>query len=207
MMKRKFIHIVWIFSLPAMIWSTQDSNMLVDNFDGNEPRIGRTWVINSDKNKLGTKVNPFGIEKTSAKSETGNHGHFYGHVGRNMDPWPFALVELSINQNGPNDLSAFKAIRFYAKGDGKTYRVSLGRKAAKDHCHFQYSFTTNKDWTVFVCPLDEFAQPEWGVQIEKGFKDVISVRFEAPSGGDDEDFDLHFDDVEFLTTIPVLKKE
>ena len=195
-----------VLALPALIWGAEGANLSVDNFDGSST-IGTTWEIYFDKNNLGTKVNPFGFENGSAKSDKGKHGHFSGHLGRNMDPWPYAVAELTVDQNGPKDLSAYKAIRFHAKGDGKTYRVGLGRNAVTDHCQFQYSFTAPKEWTVIVCPLDKFAQPDWGKQIERSFKDVTTVRFEAPAEGDDVDFDLSFDDIEFVTTLPAVKKE
>ena len=206
MKNRVIISFLPMFALPALIWGAEDAKLLVDNFDGNTT-TGTTWEIFFDKNNLGTKVNPFGFETESAKSDKGKHGHFFGHLGRNMEPWPYAVAELKVDQNGPKDLSAYKAIRFHAKGDGKTYRVGLGRNAVTDHCQFQYSFTAPKEWTVIVCPLDKFAQPDWGQQIERSFKDVTTVRFEAPAEGDDVDFDLSFDDVEFIAILPAVKKD
>ena len=206
MKKGLLVPMLCLLALPALIWASEDASLLVDNFDGGGPKFGKTWEIHFDMNKLGTKVNPFGIEKGSAKSDKGQHGHFFGHLGRNAEPWPYAMVELAFDQDGPKDLSAFKAIRFHAKGNGKTYRVGLGRKAVTDYCHFQFAFTAPKEWTLIVCPLDEFAQPDWGKPIERGFKDVISVRFEAPAGGDDEDLDLRLDDIEFITKVPAAKK-
>ena len=206
MKNQLLIPLLSLFAFPALVWAAEDANLSVDNFDGSSA-IGATWEIYFDSNNLGTKLNPFGFEKGSAKSDKGKHGHFYGHLGRNVDPWPYALVELPLSQEGPKDLSTFKAIRFHAKGDGKTYRVGLGRDAVKDHCQFQHPFTAPKEWTVIVCPLDKFAQPEWGKQIEKSFKDVTTVRFEAPAEGDDVDFDLRIDDVEFVTALPAAKKE
>jgi Carbohydrate binding domain (family 11) len=207
MNKRKLIPLLSMLAFPALIRAAQDSDLLVDDFNGGGPKIGKTWEIHCDSRNLGTKVNPFGIEKGSARSDKGEHGHFSGHLGRKMYPWPYALVELAFSNDGPKDLSAFKAVRFYAKGNGKTYRVGLGRNAVTDHCHFEHSFTAPKEWTLIVCPLDEFVQPDWGIQIAKGFKDVISLRFEAPAGGDDEELDLHVDDVQFVNVVQAVKKE
>ena len=128
-------------------------------------------------------------------------------MGKNKDPWPWALVELSWSDNGPKDMSSYTGLRFYAKGDGKKYRVRLGRAAVEDYCHFEYTFVAPKEWTLITAPLKEFTQPKWGKQIPRGFKDVTSVGFQALAPGDDENFDLRFTEVEFVTAAPAKKNK
>jgi Complex I intermediate-associated protein 30 (CIA30) len=147
--------------LPGIIWAVQDTNsLIIDEFEGNGPKLGRLWEVSFDKKDLGTKVNPFVIEKSGSPKSPKGHGHFSGHVGKLMEPWPYALVQLDFQKDGPKDLSVYKTIQFYAKGDGKQYRVSLGRKAITDYCYYEHEFTAPKDWTLVVCKLDDFTQPD-----------------------------------------------
>jgi hypothetical protein len=192
--------------IPGLISAGDEKVLLVDNFDGDGPKLGNSWETYADDNKLGTKLNPFVMEKGGSPKSGKGHAHFSGHMGKFKDPWPWALVELDFGADGPKDLSGYNSLRFYAKGDGKKYRVRLGRAAVEDYCHFEYAFVAPKEWTLITCAMDQFAQPKWGKQIAKGFKDVTSIGFMALAPGNDESFDLRFDDVEFVTGTPANKK-
>ena len=96
----------------------------------------------------------------------------------------------------PVDLSAYKAIRFYTKGDGKSHSVALNKASVTDYCDYSASFVSPADWTQVTIPFANFAQPNWGKQVEKKFNDVVKLSF-AP-GTPDSDFDFKIDDVEFL---------
>jgi Complex I intermediate-associated protein 30 (CIA30) len=192
------ILLISLTAFPALVWAGDEKTLAVESFDGNGPKLGTEWLTYLDENKLGTKVNPFAIVKDGSPKGSKGHGHFSGHMGKSKDPWPWAVLDLGFGDNGPKDLSAYTHLRFYAKGDGKKYRVRLGRDAVKDYCDFEYTFVAPKKWTSINAPLAEFTQPKWGKQIPRGFKDVNKIGFIALAPGDDEDFELRFTDVEFV---------
>ena len=180
-------------------WIPKNGVLLVDDFDGTGPKLGNVWETNCDNTNLGTKVNPFVIAKEASPKSAKGHGHFSGHMGKHKDPWPWVHLSLSFIrlENAPKDLSAYTALRFYAKGDGKKYRVFLGRKAVTDNGGFGYTFSAPREWTLITAPLSEFVQPAWGKPVPRGFKDATRIGF-LPEDGDDEDFELRFTQVEFI---------
>lgn len=190
--------VVLLAATPWLAWAGGAKTLLVEPFDGNGPKLGTSWESYIDDNKLGTKINPFALVKDGSPKGSKGHGHFSGHMGKHKAPYSWAVLDLAFNDDGPKDVSAYKFLRFQAKGDGKKYRVRLGRQAVEDYCDFEYTFIAPKEWTVISAPLAEFAQPSWGKQVAKGFKDVTKVGFLALAPGDDEDFTLRFTDIEFI---------
>jgi hypothetical protein len=174
----------------------------VEAFDGAGPKLGMDWQTYHDEHNLGTKVKPFVIVKDGSPKGSKGHGHFAGHMGKSKDPWPWAGVDLAFGDDAPKDLSAYTHLRFWAKGDGKKYRVRLGRDAVTDYCDFEYAFVAPKEWTPITAPLAEFTQPKWGKQVPRGFKDVKMLGFLALAPGDDEDFELRFTDLAFVSQPP-----
>jgi hypothetical protein len=187
-----------LIALPALSQAGDEKVLRVESFDGAGPKLGRAWETYIDENNLGTKINPFVILKEGSPKSSKGHGRFSGHIGKNQKPWPWAALDLAFGDDGPKDLSGYKSLRFYAKGDGKKHRVRLGRTAVEDYCDFEYTFVAPKEWTRITAPLGEFTQPKWGKQIPRGFKDVNKIGFLALAPGDDEDFDLRFTDVELV---------
>lgn len=192
-------------AIPGLAWAGGDKGFPVEKFDGTGPKLGNSWETYHDGNNLGTKVNPFAVVKEGNPKGSKGHGHFSGHVGKNKEPWPWAVLDLAFADD-PKDLSDYTSLRFYAKGDGKKYRVRLGRVAVEDYCDFEYTFVAPKEWTLITAPLDKFVQPKWGKQVARGFKDVNRIGFLALAPGDDEDFELRFTEVEFVTAVPAKKK-
>ena len=185
-------------TLPGFVAAGGEKVLLVDKVDGSGPKLGTGWETYIDENNLGTKINPFTLETTGNPQGAKGHGHFSGHVGKNKAPWPWAVVDLGFGDDAPKDLSAYKSLRFWAKGDGKKHRVRIGRVAIEDYCDYEQVFVAPKEWTRVMLPLAEFAQPKWGKQVERGYKDVNKVGFVALNSGDDEDFQLRFAEIEFV---------
>jgi RHS repeat-associated protein len=71
----------------------------------------------------------------------------------------------TLNPNGrPIDISQYQALTFFAKGDGKSYRVSIetesvGQLNSADF--HQFVFTTSPEGRQFVIPLASFSQQGW----------------------------------------------
>lgn len=178
----------------------------IDSFDADAPKLGRSWETYMDENNLGTKVDPFTVEKEGSPKGFKGHGKFSGHMGQSKDPWPWAVLDLALEDDGPKDLSSYKALRFWARGDGKKHRVRIGRGAITDYCYPEMAFVAPKEWTLVTLPLADFKQPDWGKQVAAGFKDVTMVGFAALAPGDDEDFELRFTGIEFITELPARDK-
>ena len=141
-----------------------EKTLTVERFDGASPKGGMGWKVYLDANNLGTKVKPFVIDKDGSPTGFNGHGHFSGFLGKATakGPWPWAVLELSLRDNGPQDLSVYNALRFHAKGDGKKYRVRLDRIAVTDNCHFECTFVVPREWTLLTVPFSQLKQPTWG---------------------------------------------
>jgi hypothetical protein len=100
--------------------------------------------------------------------------------------------------NGAVDLSAYKSVEFWVKGDGKTYAAVLGRVAVQDSCNFRKEFKSPTEWTKMSLKLSDFAQPAWGKQLPFKLSDVLSISFIPAATFSDEDFNLWVDDVTFV---------
>ncbi len=191
--------LVLAIALPAGAYAADEKVWLLDDFESTAPKTGSKWETHFDNNKLGTTLTPkpFVVAKDGSPKSPKGHAHISGHLGKDMEPWPFAFLRLYLNaKSTPVDLSGAKSLRFYTKGDGRTYSVQLVRASIKDYAHFEYRFEAPKEWTLITIPFDKFTQPDWGQQVEKEFKDVTAVKFNAATR--DADFDLHLDDVELV---------
>lgn len=124
-----------------------------------------------------------------------------GSVG--SDGW--VGVARTLNPNDlPVDVSQYQALTFFAKGDGKSYRVNLEtasvRNAGSADFH-QFVFTATPEWKQFVIPLAVLAQQGWDANKMVPFtgKDVISVAWMAISAPH-ESINLSLDRVGFFNS-------
>jgi len=153
---------------------------LLDDFEGGGvSKIKTGWYAGCDTNNLGTTLvpQPFKVTPGGCPLSPANSGHIQGHYGKNQAPWPWA--QLSLDLKSPKagvDISGYKAIWFYAKGDNKNYKITLVRDAVTDYADFAAVFLAKKDWTLRQIELKDFAQPnDWGKKIPASWKDVSQV--------------------------------
>jgi hypothetical protein len=107
------------------------------------------------------------------------------------------VAEVAFSERqAPTDLTGYKALRFWVKGDGTTHTVKMHRMAVKDHAFPMASFATTSTWTQVTLPLADFAQPAWAQQVAGGLSDVHLVVF-AP-GADKSAFDFSIDQLELV---------
>jgi hypothetical protein len=193
---------IWFWLLAFMVSGqlfAGDSLWKIDDFDGMQTGTGTGWWTGCDNNKLGTTLAPlpFAVEKGGSPSSPKACAHIKGHYGKNQAPWPYAQLSIALDpSNGPKDLKAFKGIQFYAKGDGKNYKVVIQKDSVKDYADYEYLFTAGKDWTLVTISFNQFSQPSWGKPVPPGFSDATVLKF-CPSVND-ADFDLYIDDVAFV---------
>lgn len=129
----------------------------VSDFDTGKPTttFGSGWVVTTDqmaggKSKGEMKVVPGGANGTAGALEitgTLDAGLAWGWSGVMFMPGatPMAAV----------DLSAKHEIRFWTKGDGKTYAVMLFAKSRGQHPSVR-TFTAPAEWTEVVMPISAF---------------------------------------------------
>jgi peptidoglycan/xylan/chitin deacetylase (PgdA/CDA1 family) len=178
----------------------------VDDFESGAPAYGGSWWAGCDTNGI-TKLSPvpFSTLTDGSPQSPGHCAGMKGHMGPVKEPWPWAVLSLGLDSGGkPVDLSSYQAIRFYTQGDGKTHVVALNKAAVTDYCDYQSDFVSPSAWTRVTIPFSDFAQANWGKQVENTFNDVMKLTF-SPGAGD-PDFDFKVDDLEFLKEIPALGK-
>ena len=183
----------------SSISAAPDQDVLkLDDFESSSPAFGGAWFAGCDNFGV-TKLSPmpFAVLPGGSPQSPGHCAGMKGHMAPNQAPWPWAGLSLSLASNGnPVDISAYKALRFYTKGDGKTHPVALNKASVADYCDFQATFVSPEEWTQVTLNFSDFAQASWGKQLEKKFNDVTKLTF-SPGAGD-ADFDFKIDDVELV---------
>ncbi len=76
-----------------------------------------------------------------------------------LGPNEQAGIGRTLNPNGRTvDVSPYKALRFWAKGNGVPVRVILETAGVTNNDYFQTVFTPDSQWRQYMLPLAEFAQ-------------------------------------------------
>ncbi|MCX8094414.1 MAG: CIA30 family protein [Candidatus Goldbacteria bacterium] len=123
----------------------------------------------------------------------------YGFVGMGVN---FLMVNAD-NSKKPVDISNMTGIRFYAKGDGKNYRIKLpsqfsGFLKKEGDNHYGREFVAPTSWTQIHFLLTQFTQePYWGtsVNLNDALKEIDSIQFQTV-GQPHASIDLSVDNLE-----------
>jgi imidazolonepropionase-like amidohydrolase len=161
---------------------------IVSDFDGGEAatRFGAGWSVTTDeiaggKSTATMKVAEGGAEATTASLSVA------GSVAPGLPyAWAGVLFSPGRAEMAPVNLSSKSEIRFWAKGDGSTYRVMLFSQS-RGGMPLVQTFAAGEEWKEFVFPLRSF----------EGFdgRDLTGVVFGAgPSPGE---FAFQIDGVRF----------
>ncbi|MFH2054504.1 MAG: CIA30 family protein [bacterium] len=95
------------------------------------------------------------------------------------------------------DVSGLTGVRFWAKGDGNTYRIDLPTAGITDYMFYSFAFTPPADeWREYKIPFKGFKQQPYGAKVPWTGTDVIGVHF-FTVGGPLEKFKLLVDQIEF----------
>ncbi len=168
---------------------------LVEDFESPSGRSGGLW-FEFDKNPLGTTANPspFVLTDQGAPPSPDHSAHLWGTLGSNRAPWSWVQLQVILNPSqAPMDLTAYKSVRFWVKGDGGRYGVAFVKDAVKDYDEFHYEFTAPSEWTEIEVPLAELRQFGWGKAVPQVFDDVKRIHFYPAQY--DKPFDLWVDHV------------
>jgi hypothetical protein len=97
------------------------------------------------------------------------------------------------------DLTDFTGVRFWAMGDGNTYRIELPTASISDYMYYSFAFTPpTGEWREYRVPFKGFKQMPFGAKIPWTATDVEGVHF-MTVGGPIEQFTLHVDQIEFFS--------
>jgi complex I intermediate-associated protein 30 (CIA30) len=129
----------------------------ISNFDSGATKtsIGMGWVISTDQRAGGTstaamKVVDGGANGTPRSLETTGNvapGLPYAWAGPMFMPGPLPML--------PVDLSAAKALHFWAKGDGRTYHVMMFSES-RGQMPLTVDFVAATDWKEYNFPFSAF---------------------------------------------------
>lgn len=181
------------------------ADRLIQDFDNASVNPGHYWY-EFDKNPLGTVANPnpFKLADEGSPKSPGHSAHIWGTLGASRAPWSW--VQLQLFLNGPKkaeDISGYKNVSFYAKGDGGRYQVAIVRDAVKDFDQFHYEFTAPREWTLIQIPIEAFKQAGWGKAIQGPATDVKFINISPATP--EQPFDIFIDDVTLSTETVVIK--
>jgi len=95
------------------------------------------------------------------------------------------------------DVTSFTGVKFWAKGDGNTYRIDLPAAAVTDFMFHSFSFTPpTGEWKEYKIPFNGFKQMPFGKKVTWTGTDVQGVQF-FTVGGPIAKFSLQVDEIEF----------
>ncbi|CAN5678363.1 hypothetical protein BH10CHL1_BH10CHL1_39640 [soil metagenome] len=87
-----------------------------------------------------------------------------------------AGVGRTLNPNGRSvDVSPYKAVHFWAKGDGTPVRIQLESASIADHDYYQTVVTLDSEWRQYIIPLSQFTQRGFGAPMAFLRTDVKAI--------------------------------
>jgi chitinase len=171
--------------------------MLLADFE-TDPGAGlEKWTVETDPYGMGTKAypQPFSTSPGGCPDSPKAAAHFWGHLGPGRPPGPKALLKCQLMRDGSAvDLSGFKAIEFWAKGDGAFYHLTVGQAAVEDGAYYGADFTAGDRWKKIVIPFSRLTQAS-GKAVAMDWRDVQFLSFGPVNATGDIDFDLTIDQV------------
>ena len=169
--------------------------IVVDDFeDGDLSAPGGNWYKISDSVAGGSS-------RAEAQVVAGGAGgsrrsmKLSGTLTSDFKFGPFAGIGVRV-AGGQRDLSGYTGIRFYARGDGGKYRISVPCAAVRDHNEFGKDFTAGPAWRLYSFPFSQLAQqPGWGSPVRWSGRDVQGVELVATGGA--RGFNMQIDQISF----------
>jgi hypothetical protein len=174
------------------------------------PRLGdvegteedsRLWQGIDDVVAGGVSTGKLEVVKGGAAG-TAHALHFTGNVVLKEFPFPYAGLgrPLARGKDGEAvaaDLSGYKGLEFWARGDGKKYYVRLSDTEVRDYDYHHFVFTAGPAWKRFRVPFADLKQFSWGKQVPWTGKHVRDLSFTSYSepGTAAGKIDLYVDEV------------
>jgi len=116
-------------------------------------------------------------------------------------PYGFAGCGISFTPDRQGlDISKFKGLKFWARGNGVNFVVRLESPLITDYAFHGCEFFADNDWEEFVIPFEDFRQPFWKtkqVNIKDILKSVSSIQWQSYNRPMDKYF-LCLDNIELF---------
>jgi len=171
-------------------------SILISDFDDVEPggqpraRFGAGWMVSTDAMLGGKSTAEMSVVAGGAAGSKGALLIRGEIVAAAANPWAGAMFSPGPQPFAPADLSfpkgPQKEISFWAKGDGKTYRIMMFSQSRGTIPALQ-DFVAGDEWKQYTFPLSSFS----GID-GRGIEGIL---FSA--GGDPGKFSFAIDDVRF----------
>ena len=132
---------------------------LVSDFDEGKPSttFGAGWHVSTDQLRGGKSMASFRVVDGGAENTKGSL-QVEGEVAGDLPyAWAGAIFYPGSRPMEPADLSAKKKIRFWAKGDGRTYSVMLFA-SSRGFAPAIQTFVAEPDWKEFTFAIKSFEE-------------------------------------------------
>lgn len=165
--------------------STASSGLISDFDNGTtETKFGSGWMFSTDSIMGGKSTGEMKVIDGGANKDP----HALDVSGTIDGSLPFAWAGVMFSPGdqpfSPVNLSAYKSISFWAKGDGQTYRV-LVFTASGGRMPSQKTFDAGKEWKKITFPFSDFNGTDG--------HDIASILFVGgPAAGK---FDFQIDEI------------
>lgn len=179
---------------------------ILDTFDDQDTvnAFGGSWFTYNDEGAGGdSEVSPYQVGEQGAEGSP-SAAKMTGKVTKTI-PFSFIGLATSLNEESTSvDLSQYKGIVFWAKGDGKPYRLQLQSPIIKDFNYYGYVFTPTSEWKRYEVRFDQMTQEyikdeTTQMPLEQTLSQVDHISLITyPQGETREDAQLELDNVQFI---------
>ncbi len=180
--------------------------LIDDCEDGNNINtFGNYWYsFNDSENGGDSEIHPkAGKPFTMTESGAKNSKFSAGFKGKVTTKYQYGYIGIGTTlDNISKDISEYKGICFYVKGDEKIYSVLIGpnrNKVDNEYNDFRFTFLAPTQWTQVIIPFSSFSQDSgWGKKTEllenlKNAKDIVWQTVSQPH----DSVELYVDDIGF----------
>lgn len=155
--------------------------------------IGVTDTIMGGKSSVTVSIVPDGASGSKQSLKLS------GSVIAGKNPYIMFAGAATMFQGGKvlYDVTGYSGVKFWAKGDGNTYRIDFPIAAVTDFMFHSFSITPpTGEWKEYKIPFVGFKQMPYGKKVPWTGTDVKGVEF-FTVGGPIEKFSLQVDEIEF----------
>lgn len=144
-------------SAPAPVPPGSEAGLISDFDDGTPAaRFGSAWQASTDEIAGGQSTVTFRIVDPGADG-TPSALEMEGEVAPGLPyAWSGVLFHPGVQPFAPSDLSAHDGLRFFARGDGATYRIMLFTRSG-GFMPISRTFVARPEWQPFEFPFSDFA--------------------------------------------------
>lgn len=188
----------WIVNAAPGRLGASGSTLLFDDFDDGDAQRGPglAWTAFGDQAPGGKSQAQ--VEVISSGAQDSKHALRVSGELKSGFEYPFAGAFATFDA-GPvgKDMRTYSGVRFFARGDGKSYQIQVLCSAVQDGNNYSSGFTAESQWKLYEVKFADLAQnPYWGAQVEWTGMDVGGVAFRTADSALGQ-FRLEVDQIEF----------